>query len=43
LRNARAQEIGEIISQRMKLEANGVGGEGTAGKPGCTFEFSLLR
>ena len=29
----RAQEVAEIVGERMKLEANGIGGEGTAGKP----------
>ena len=32
-RRQRAQEIPEIVSQRMKLEANSVGGEGTARQP----------
>jgi len=29
-RRQRAQEVAEIVSQRMKLEANGVGGETAA-------------
>ena len=32
-RRQRAQEIPEIVSQRMKLEANSVGGEGMARQP----------
>ena len=29
----RPQEIAEIVGERMKLEPDGVGGEGVAGKP----------
>ncbi len=32
-RRQRAQEIPEIVSKRMKLETDGVGGEGTARQP----------
>jgi hypothetical protein len=32
-RRERAQEIPEIVSERMKLETDGVGGEGTARQP----------
>src|SRR4029077_11581412 len=32
-RRQRAQKIAEIVGQRMKLEANSVGGEGTARQP----------
>src|ERR1700756_11115 len=32
-RRQRAQEIAEIVSQRMKLETDSVGREGTAGQP----------
>jgi hypothetical protein len=29
-RGQRAQKIAEVVGERVKLEANGVGGEGTA-------------
>ena len=32
-RRQRAQEVAEIVGERVKLKANGVGGERTAGKP----------
>jgi putative transposase len=32
-RRQRAQEVAEIVRQRMKLKPDGVGGEGAAGKP----------
>ena len=33
-RRQRAQEIPKIVGERMKLEADGVGGQGTARQPG---------
>ena len=29
----RAQEVAEIVGERVKLKSNSVGGEGSAGKP----------
>lgn len=32
-RRQRAQEVAEIVGERVKLEANRIGGEGPTGKP----------